>query len=306
MMRSIAIYDVLLYVITAVVVIGLSFYFTMLIRATYSVSLDSNTYLLFLNSLYASRLNYCIYTVTHDPKYLFYLDKDIDTSNIPKEALEKCFSKVTLNTVIILGNFSLSNEKDLERLSQFVCNEVSESFIEEIKNEYKGGFIAIYQPKEVSTVPIFLFYNPFTNEKKWIFTPVYTLFSQEKGGWVEGIANFFRNLGSYIITGRSAEENLMLDLRQNANQFINCKLDKEYAVFPMYAIQALVVDTNRNLYIETTLQFIKVKNSGDKIVVVGVPAQGNKKPTLEKISWNSLMDKCPNVPNGNTPGIIPP
>jgi len=298
MMRGISISDIVLYIIATVVIVGLSFYFAFFISAQYSVSLNSDTYLLFLNSLYSYRINYCLYNITSNPTYLFFFLKDMDFSNI--KGIHNCFSKVITNVRVLEGNYSTYSDDDLKRLSLSICGQEDSNFISFIENNYKNCDILIYREKNISSVPIFSYYDIYNSKLGWITETARSLLDQEESqkGFLEGLLeNIFKVVSpiGYLAYEylKDYYKNLLFEsLKTSSETFISCNLDREYSIFPLYSVQNLVVDTNRRLYVLSTMHFSKVKSSGNYIIMI--VNHTNRK--IDFISLSSLRSGCISIP----------
>jgi len=278
-MRGISITDILMYIMAMVIIIGVSIYLIFFFDVTVSMSLSSENYLLFLNSLYLNRINYCIYLATKDPTYLFYFvrDMNISSSKDVSNYLKDCFSRVISNVSILVGNYSTDSDEDLKRLSEYVCSSEDPNFINYVKNTYKNSVILIYQPKQISTVPVFAYINiSNTDQIGWITEPAILLLEQEGYGGsmifkilsgvssiiIPGISFIWRDLEDYI------KNKIIEDISNSAESFINCKASEGYSILPMFSLQTMVVDTYRNLYVLSVHQFSMVKNLGKETVII--------------------------------------
>jgi len=297
-MRGISITDILMYIIATVVIVGFAFYLALFLNVTASVSLSSEDYLLFLNSLYLSRINYCMYLATNDSNYLFYFVKDMNVSSSKEISnyLKDCFSRVISNVSILVGNYSTKSDEDLKRLSEYVCMYEDPNFIADIKSAYKDSVILIYQPKQISTVPVFAYIN-ISNYSKigWIMEPAIFLLEQEGysgdiifkilGGIsniiVPGTSSIWKNIEDYI------RNKIIEGIRKNAENSINCKVGNGYSILPMFSIQTMVVDTQRNLYVLSVHQFSMVKNLGEETALI-VDNNGN----IKNVTISELARAC--------------
>jgi len=278
-MRGISITDILMYIIATVVIVGLAFYFALFLDITLSMSLSSEDYLLFLNSLYLNRINYCIYLATNDSTYLFYFVKDMNISSSSEISnyLRDCFSRVISNVSMLEGNYSTSSDEDLRRLSEYVCLFEDPNFIDYVKNTYKNSIILIYQPKQISTVPVFAYINVSNYSKiGWIMEPAIFLLEQEgysgdiifkilgrvSNVIVPGTSSIWKNIEDYI------RNKIIEGIKNSTETSINCKVGSGYSILPMFSLQTMVVDTQRNLYVLSVHQFSMVKNLGEETVII--------------------------------------
>jgi len=281
-MKGISISEVLMYIIAVVIIVGLTFYFAFFLNVSASASMASENYLLFLNSLYLNRINYCTYLATNDSNYLFYFVRDMNISNIKElpDYIKNCFSRVIENVNILKGNYSVNSDEDLKRLSEEICGYDSDNFKNIIKNEYENCIILIYQTKEMSTVPIFAYINTSSNNVSWILEPAKALLEQEKTSeytedWNKKVLMVLFPPGYllYRWVQEYHENQLIQSLEKNAESLVSCTADRSYSIVPAFALQSLVVDTNRNLYVLSVMQFSKTKNLGERVVVVNLTSR---------------------------------
>jgi len=300
-MRGISITDILMYIIATVVIVGLAFYLAFFLDVTVSVSLSSEDYLLFLNSLYLNRINYCIYLATNDSTYLFYFVKDMNVSSSKEISnyLKDCFSRVISNVSILEGNYSTNSDEDLRKLSEYVCLSEDPNFISYIKSTYKNSIILIYQPKQISTVPVFAYINVSNYSKiGWIMEPAIFLLEQE-GYSGDIIFKILGGISNVIIPGTSSiwkdiedyiRNKIIESIENSAGNSINCKNGNGYSILPMFSLQTMVVDTQRNLYVLSIHQFSMVKNLGEETVLI-IDNTGNIKNT----TISELVTACTSI-----------
>jgi len=286
-MKGISISEVLMYVIAVVIIVGLTFYFAFFLNVSASASMSSETYLLFLNSLYLNRINYCTYLATNDPNYLFYFVRDMDISNIEglSDYIKYCFSRVVENVSIPEGNYSVDSDEDLNKLSEKVCGG-SGRLKSSIRDECKNCIIVVLRINEMSTVPVFAYIKIGSDDINWIIEPAKALFEQEKTDkdWNQ---EFLKNVIKFIFPPayfawwlyekyqEYQELKLIEALEKNANSFVDCMASgsKSYSIVPTFALQELVVDMNRDLYVLAVMQFSKTKYLGRSIVIYNLTSR---------------------------------
>jgi len=278
-MRGISVSEVLMYIIAVVIIVGLTFYFAFFLNVSASASMSSEAYLLFLNSLYLNRINYCTYLATNDPNYLFYFVRGMDVSNI-KDYIKNCFSRVMENVSIPEGNYSVNSNEDLNKLSEKVCGG-SGKLKSNIRDECKNCIIVVLRVNEMSTVPVFAYIKIGSDDINWIIEPAKALFEQEKAD-KDWITKLLENIGKYSIVylfwklyETYQELKLIEALEKNANSFVDCMASgsRPYSIVPAFAVQELVVDMNRDLYVLAAMQFSKTKYLGRSIVIYNLTSR---------------------------------
>jgi len=297
-MKGISISEVLMYIIAVVIIVGLTFYFAFFLNVTASTGMASESYLLFLNSLYLNRINYCTYLATKDSNYLFYMFRDMDISSINglSDYIKNCFSKVETKVNLLEGNYSVNSDNDLDRLSKDICGYDDSSFKSSIRNEYKDCLILIYKNVKMSTVPIFAYIDIRSNKVGWIIEPAKALFEQEEASkdWWTKIWETAVNVitfGIYGLVKEYYENQLINSLENNAKSFVSCDADKSYSIVPSFALQSLVVDTNRNLYVLSVLQFSKSEKEGESAVIVNLTNKSTNTTDINKLKAYCISDR---------------
>jgi len=277
-----------MYIIAAVMIVGLTFYLAFFLNVTASAEMSSEHYLLFLNSLYLNRINYCTYLATGDSNYLFYMIRDMNVSSDPYIAnyIGNCFSKVETHFDLLEGNYSTNSNEDLERLSEYICGYDDPNFESSIEEEYNNSIILIYEHLNISTVPIFAYLDIRSGNIGWILEPAEALLGYEI------ILNNSVNVSTFgiyihIQDIEYYENQLSQNLENTTESFLSCNASKSYSILSAFALQDLVVDTNRNLYVLSVLQFSKTKNSGESVVIDNLTS-GN----ISEVSESELESYC--------------
>lgn len=277
-----------MYIIAAVMIVGLTFYLAFFLNVTASAEMSSEHYLLFLNSLYLNRINYCTYLATGDSNYLFYMIRDMNVSSDPYIAnyIGNCFSKVETHFDLLEGNYSTNSNEDLERLSEYICGYDDPNFESSIEEEYNNSIILIYEHLNISTVPIFAYLDIRSGNIGWILEPAEALLGYEI------ILNNSVNVSTFgiyihIQDIEYYENQLIQNLENTTESFLSCNASKSYSILSAFALQDLVVDTNRNLYVLSVLQFSKTKNSRESVVIDNLTS-GN----ISEVSESELESYC--------------
>ncbi|MEM0325103.1 MAG: hypothetical protein QXW35_04330 [Candidatus Aenigmatarchaeota archaeon] len=256
--RCLSISDIIQYLVAILVIVAMAFYFAFLIRSQYSVDFDKTSYLLFLNSIYLDRLKYCTYLYKNDSNYLFYINENINFSDIPLEVFLKCFDKISTEVRILSKNETTSDRIMLE---YFIFN--------------------------IETVPVFLFYDIFNDERKW--------FVESARNLISGVSsnNFENFINLKIYYNKKDMNDIMLQIRSSIENILQCSFfGGGYFVSPSFSIQTLSVDANRRLYISTTLMLMKVSKADCIRLINDV----NKKSVIKESCSVSDIPSIPHMP----------
>lgn len=237
MKKSLSFTDIILYLVSVFVILGVSMYLSIFIQTENQQFFDMTSYSTFLNTIYASRLYYCLYEETKDPYLLFYFPAGIDKIN-SYSSIEKCYSIITTNIMELVENQSS-----------------------------KDSIVLKYNIRNLSEIPIFAFLDLKTGNKIWIKSYIDQLFIDERKNdiWnkiVDSIFPFPRIIDTInkFIT--------KIELELNPEYLLSCNTDRSYYISTVFTLPFLSVDTKRNLYSVNVYKFVKIRGKECKKIVI--------------------------------------
>lgn len=256
MKKSLSFTDIVLYLISVFVILGVSMYLSVFFQTENQVFFDMTSYSLFLNTIYKNRLYYCLYKETKDPYILFYLPEKIEKINSYSSLLEKCYTVVGTS------------------ISELVEN----------KSE-KDTIILKYNTRNIAEIPIFVFLDLKNNEKIWIYSHAKKLFKDEKKRdlW-SNIVNFVFPVMRLIDAVRKFIQKI--EFESNPENFLSCSSDRAYYISAVFTLPFLSIDTKRDLYTINIYKFIKIKGKECKKIIISqtVDQQGRRQTSYKSES----------------------
>lgn len=256
MKKSLSFTDIILYLISTFVILGMSIFLSVFFQTESQIYFDSASYGAFLNTIYISRLYYCLYEETKNPYILFYFPRDIEKIN-SYSSLEKCFSTISINYKDLFENQSSDNK-----------------------------IILKYNIRNLSEVPIFLFYNVKNKSKIWVKDQAKQLFFDEQKDIWSTFLDIIFPIPKIIDTINKFTTKI--ELESNPENLIKCDSDKSYYISSIFTLPFLSIDTKRNLYSVNVYKFIRVRGKECKKVTY----ISNIDPNTGKRNLEVVQETC--------------
>ncbi|MEM0379196.1 MAG: hypothetical protein QXG71_00295 [Nanopusillaceae archaeon] len=238
MKKSLSFTDIILYLISIFSVVGVAIYLSAFFQVENQVLFDTNSYGYFLNTIYVQRLYYCIYDEIKDPYYLFYFPAEIEKIN-DYSSLKNCFT--------------------------IISNEYKELL--ENKTEI-DSIIIKYNIRNVSEVPIFLFYDLKNKRKIWIKEHGKDLFYDEQKNIWNSFLDYINPINWFMKNIELMDKAIsMLEYESNIENLLSCDTDRTYYISTIMSLPILAINTKRELYAINTYKFIRIRGKECKKVI---------------------------------------
>ncbi|MEM4588032.1 MAG: hypothetical protein QXW13_00725 [Nanopusillaceae archaeon] len=237
MKKSLSFTDIILYLISIFAIVGMAMYLSVFFQVDHQILFDTASYGYFLNTIYVQRLYYCIYDEVNNPYYLFYVPAEVEKIN-NYNSLSRCFTIISNQYREVLENIT---EKD--------------------------RIIIKYNLRNISEVPIFLFYDVKNKKKIWIKEHGKDLFYDER-------KNIWDSFLDYMITINWFKKGIelmgkvrtMIEYESNIENLLSCGTDRTYYISTVMSLPVLTINTKRELYSVNTYKFVRIRGKECKKV----------------------------------------